>query len=182
MVLCSGACRPNLPPVILNETVAAGFVDGQDGLGGVVSQFCMELAIRKAKEAGIGWVTAKNSNHFGIAGHYSMMAQQEGLLGFSFTNGSPWVTATRSKGARVMSTNPIAFTAAGQEGDGLVLDMATACVAVGKLEVAAVRGEEIPPSWAVDGGGRETRDPRTAMREGAGLPLGGAENTGGYKG
>ena len=81
-----------------------------------------------------------------------------------------------------MSTNPISFTAGGEAGDGMVLDMATACVAVGKLEVAAVKGEEIPDCWAVDGGGGETRDPRLAMREGAGLPLGGAEETGGYKG
>ena len=147
-----------------------------------MSQFCMELAIKKAKEAGVGWVTARNSNHFGIAGHYSIMAQREGLLGLSFTNGSPWVTATRSRGARVMSTNPISFTAPGSGGDGLELDMATATVAVGKLEVAAVKGEEIPACWAVDGEGRETRDPRRAMREGAGLPLGGQEETGGYKG
>ena len=181
-MMFSGACKPNLPPLILKETAAAGFVDGQDGLGGVVAQFSMELAIKKAKEVGVGWVTARNSNHYGIAGHYSMMAQREGLLGFSFTNGSPWVTATRSAGARVMSTNPISFTAPGEAGDGLVLDMATATVAVGKLEVAAVRGEEIPPCWAVDGEGRETSDPRTAMREGAGLPLGGGEQSGGYKG
>ena len=157
-------------------------MDGRDGLGGVVAQFSMELAIKKAKEVGVGWVTASNSNHFGIAGHYSMMAQREGLLGLSFTNGSPWVTATRSAGARVMSTNPISFTAPGEAGDGLVLDMATATVAVGKLEVAAVRGEEIPDCWAVDGAGKVTTDPRTAMREGAGLPLGGSELTGGYKG
>ena len=81
-----------------------------------------------------------------------------------------------------MSTNPISFTAPGEAGDGLVLDMATATVAVGKLEVAAVRGEEIPDCWAVDGAGKVTTDPRTAMREGAGLPLGGSELTGGYKG
>ena len=142
----------------------------------------MDVAVKKAKKTGVGWVSVKGSNHFGIAGHYSMMAQREGLLGFSFTNGSPWVTATRSAGARVMSTNPISFTAPGEAGDGLVLDMATATVAVGKLEVAAVRGEEIPDCWAVDGAGRVTSDPRTAMREGAGLPLGGSEQTGGYKG
>ena len=157
-------------------------MDGGDGLGGVVGEFCMRLAIKKAREAGIGWVTARNSNHFGIAGHYSMMAEREGLLGLSFTNGSPWVTATRSAGARVMSTNPLSFTAPGEQGDSMVLDMATSCVAVGKLEVAAVNGDDIPDGWAVDGRGQVTNNPRTAMREGAGLPLGGGEESGGYKG
>ena len=111
-----------------------------------------------------------------------MMAENEGLCGLSFTNGSPWVTATRSAGARVMSTNPISFTAPGVQGDSMVLDMATSCVAVGKLEVAAVNNQDIPAGWAVDGSGHVTSDPRRAMREGAGLPLGGQEETGGYKG
>lgn len=75
------------------------------------------------------------------------------------------MTPTRSAGQRMMSTNPIAFSCPGSEpGDGLTLDMATAAVAVGKLEIAAVRGEKLPAGWAVDGAGRETRDPRTALR------------------
>ena len=162
--IVSGICQPNTEPVIERETPGAALVDGRDGLGGVVAEFSMELAIKKAREVGVGWVTAKNSNHFGIAGeftetvigsvcvtvslctpgHYSMMAERAGMLGLSFTNGSPWVTATRSAGARVMSTNPISFTAPGTLGDSLVLDMATATVAVGKLEVAAVNNQEIP--------------------------------------
>ena len=99
------------------------------------------------------------------------VAERAGLLGLSFTNGSPWVTATRSAGARVMSTNPVSFTApaTGQVTsywgyphistvqDSLVLDMATATVAVGKLEVAAVNKQQIPGGWAVDGRGRQTQ-------------------------
>ena len=140
----SGVCKPNQVPVVDNETAAAALVDGRDGLGGVVGEFAMKLAIEKAKTAGVGWVTARNSNHFGIAGHYSMMAEKEGLIGFSFTNGSSWVTATRSAGARVMSTNPIAFAAPGCGGDSVVEDMATAAVAVGKFEIAAVTKQNLP--------------------------------------
>ena len=179
----SGACVPGAAPRVVRETVAAALVDGAAGLGAVVGRFCMELAISKAKEAGVGWVTARNSNHFGIAGHYSAMAERAGLLGMACTNGTPWVAATRSKGQRLLSTNPIAFSAPGEEQDsGLCLDMATSAVAAGKIEVAAVRGEAIPEGWAVDGAGRHTADPKLALREGAGLPLGGREDTGGYKG
>jgi LDH2 family malate/lactate/ureidoglycolate dehydrogenase len=39
----------------------------------------MDLAIKLAKEHGIGWVTAKNSNHFGIAGYYALKAAKQGL-------------------------------------------------------------------------------------------------------
>jgi len=177
----SGACLPNAHPTVVRETAAAAFVDGSAGLGAVVGQFSMQLAIQKARETGVGWVSAKNSNHFGIAGHYTVMAEEQGLVGLACTNGTPWVAATRSRGQRVLSTNPIAFSAPG-ETSGMCLDMATSAVAAGKIEVAAVRGEEIPTGWAVDGEGRDTNDPRQALREGAGLPLGGAEETGGYKG
>ena len=73
-------------------------------------------------------MTASNSNHFDIAGHYSMMAEKEGLIGFSFTNGSSWVTATWSAGVRVMSNKPIAFAAPGCGRDSVVVDIATAAV------------------------------------------------------
>jgi LDH2 family malate/lactate/ureidoglycolate dehydrogenase len=178
----SGACLPGAQPTIVRETAAAALVEGGAGLGAVIGEFSMALAIRKAGEAGVGWVTARNSNHFGIAGHYSAMAERAGMVGLAFTNGTPWVAATRSRGQRLLSTNPIAFSAPGQAGDGLCLDMATSAVAAGKIEVAAVRGEAIPVGWAVDGKGRDTRDPREALREGAGLPLGGREETSGYKG
>ena len=135
--IISGVCQPNNTPVVENDKLAAALVDGRDGLGGVVGEYAMNVAIEKAKSTGVGWVTAKNSNHFGIAGHYSMMAERQGLIGFSFTNGSSWVTATRSAGARVMSTNPIAFAAPGVEGDSVVVDMATAAVAVGKIEICS---------------------------------------------
>ena len=62
----------------MTETPGAALVDGRDGLGGVVAEFCMELAISKARRVGVAWVTARNSNHFGIAGHYSLMAGELG--------------------------------------------------------------------------------------------------------
>ena len=76
--LPSGICRPNTAPVVVHETPGAALVDGRDGLGGVVAEFCMELAISKARRVGVAWVTARNSNHFGIAGHYSLMAGELG--------------------------------------------------------------------------------------------------------
>ena len=39
--------------------------------------------------------------------------------------------------------------------------------------MAAVNNSDIPAGWAVDGQGQVTTKPKTAMREGAGLPLGG---------
>lgn len=55
----TGATNPKGKPRILNETAATAWVDGGDGLGATVGNFCMDLAIKKAKESGVGWVAAK---------------------------------------------------------------------------------------------------------------------------
>ncbi|KAI4466839.1 oxidoreductase-related [Holotrichia oblita] len=95
--ITSGTCDAKVEPKILKETVATAWVDGQNGLGAVVGNFCIAVAIKKAKEVGIGLVTAKHSNHFGINSMYTLQAVKQGLLGMAFTNTSPFVTATRSK-------------------------------------------------------------------------------------
>ena len=74
-----------------------------------VLTYRMNLAIKKAKESGIGWVAAKNSNHFGICQWYTAMASRENLIGIASTNTSPLVAPTRSQNT-VFGTNPIAVS------------------------------------------------------------------------
>ena len=64
-------CDPNSKPSIVKETGSTALVDGNNGLGAVVGNFAMNLAINKARETGVGWVSVRGSNHFGIAGHYA---------------------------------------------------------------------------------------------------------------
>ncbi|KAJ8311306.1 hypothetical protein KUTeg_011142 [Tegillarca granosa] len=165
-------------PTILKETVATALVDGNNVLGPVVGKYCIDLAIKKAKDAGIGFVTAKGSNHFGIAGWYSIRAMKQGMLGMAFTNTSPMMVPTRAK-ERTLGTNPLTLAAQGNHGDEFVLDMATTSVALGKLEMQDRKGEPIPPGWAVDQDGKETRDAKNFHGL---LPLGGVEQSSGYKG
>lgn len=56
-----GVCNKDGEPKILKQRAATAWVDGQNLLGPVVGNFCMDLAIRKAREAGIGWVVAKGN-------------------------------------------------------------------------------------------------------------------------
>lgn len=110
----SGICNALATPKVIQETPATAWVDGQNGLGAVIGNFCMDLAIQKAKNVGVGWVCAKGnlksfnlmfvskisnlgSNHYGIAGMYSLQALKENMLGLSFTNTSPLMSPTRSK-------------------------------------------------------------------------------------
>lgn len=174
---CSGAAEPT----VLNETPAAAWVDGNNGLGAVVGNFCMDLAVKKAKEVGVGWVCAKRSNHYGIAGWYTLRAMKAGCIGMSMTNTSPLASPTRSKEA-ALGTNPLSVGAPAENGDGFVLDMATTAVAVGKIEIQRRKGEPIPVGWAQDPTGHPTTDANLAFETGCLMPLGGTELTSGYKG
>lgn len=98
----SGATANQGKPSILKETAASALVNGNNLLGPVVGRFCMDLAIEKAKTAGIGWVSTRGSNHFGIAGWYGIRAVEQGMLGMAFTNTSPMLVPTRGKKARIL--------------------------------------------------------------------------------
>lgn len=93
----NGICQPSAVPEILNQTPATAWVDGHNGLGVVIGNFCMDLAIQKAQNVGVGFVVCKGSNHYGIAGKYALQAMEKGLLGLSFTNTSPVVAPTRTR-------------------------------------------------------------------------------------
>ncbi|XP_038663966.1 uncharacterized oxidoreductase YjmC-like [Scyliorhinus canicula] len=177
----SGICAKDGEPVVEKSTVATALVNGNNLMGPVVGNFCMDLAIQKAKEVGIGWVSAYGSNHYGIAGFYSMQALKSGFIGMSCTNTSPLVVATRAKEG-TLGTNPISVAAPALDGDSFVLDMATSAVALGKIEVQQRRNEEVPEGWGCDSNGKATTNPTLILTGGGLVPLGGSEATSGYKG
>ncbi|KAJ8717396.1 hypothetical protein PYW08_005795 [Mythimna loreyi] len=177
----NGACEPNKTPEILKDVGATAWVDGHDALGATVGNFCMKLAIQKAKEFGVGWVAAKRCNHFGMAGYWALLAEREGLIGMAFTNTSPIMVPTRATQS-ALGTNPIGVAAPATGGDKLVVDMATTSVAMGKIECQIHKEEPLPPGWALGPDGKPTTDAKAAFTAGKLMPLGGEEKTSGYKG
>jgi len=173
---------------VVAETPATALIDAGAGLGQPVSHRAMQKAIQKALDVGAGFVTVCNSNHYGIAGYYSMMALEHDCIGISMTNAAVLVVPTFGRDA-MLGTNPISVAApAGQERP-FVLDMATSTVPRGKLEVYNRLEKPIPLGWATDEAGAPTTDPGRVLenfkrRAGGGLlPLGGAgELLGGHKG
>ncbi|XP_034835191.1 (2R)-3-sulfolactate dehydrogenase (NADP(+))-like [Maniola hyperantus] len=177
----SGVCNPHAEPVILKETAATAWVDGCDGLGATVGNFCMDLAIKKAKECGVGWVAVKRCNHYGMAGYWALKAEKQGLIGMSFTNSAPVMVPTRSK-QKACGTNPISMAAPATNGDSIVVDLATTTAAMGKVEMQIRKGEPLPEGWALGPDCNPTTDAQLAFETGHLLPLGGLEKTSGYKG
>lgn len=180
--LLSGVMSHDDEPVIEKQTVSTALIDGKNLLGAAVGIFAMKVAIKKAKETGIGMVTVHKSNHYGIAGYYSLMAADEGLMGMAFTNAAPSVHQPRSSEPGIIGTNPISFATPGPEQNRFVLDAATSTVARGKLELARRKGMKLPHGWGTDCDGVETDDPNKVLNGGGLLPLGGADESGGYKG
>lgn len=175
--------NPLTPFKIITETSTTALIDGGNGCGQVVSKKAMQLCIAKAKKNGLAAVTVNNSNHYGIAGYYSLMAMEENLIGISSTNSQPLVAPTGGRTA-VLGTNPICVAAPTNKAYPFVLDMATSAVAYGKIQVYEKKKEKIPIGWGIDEDGQVTNDPSKIKPGGHGalLPLGGMDITAGYKG
>jgi len=177
---------PQIKTVV--ETPATATIDAGGGLGQPVSYRAMCLAIEKAEQVGAGFVAVRNSNHYGIAGYYAMMALEHDCIGIAMTNASALVVPTYGRDA-MLGTNPIAVAAPAGTERPFVLDTATSTVPRGKLEVYCRQDKPIPLGWATDDTGQPTADPCCVLqdlseRSGGGLlPLGGAdEEMGGHKG
>lgn len=173
---------------VITETPTTALIDAGAGLGQPVSHRAMRRTIDMAKHYGSGFVTVRNSNHYGIAGYYAMMALDEDCIGISMTNADLLVVPTFGRNA-MLGTNPIALAAPAGEQRGFVLDMATSTVPRGKLEVYDRLEKAMPLSWATDERGVATDSARQVLanlksRAGGGLlPLGGAgELLSGHKG
>ncbi len=157
-------------------------LDAGNGLGHPAGIAAMRRAIGKAREQGLAFATVRNSNHYGIAAYYAMMALEHGLMGVSMTNSTHLAVPTFGR-KKTTGTNPIAVAIPAGEHPPFVLDMATTGVTFGRLEVSDRKAKPLKPGWAVDAEGRETLDPATAKTSGALLPLGGyGTANGGHKG
>ena len=166
---------------VVHETPSTAVVDGDRGLGLVVAPYAMQLAIDKAKNAGTGWVSVKNSNHFGIAGYHAMMALEHDMIGMAMTNASALVAPTFSI-ERMLGTNPIAVAIPAGTEPAFVADFATTTAANGKLEILQRKNAAAPVGWVQDKEGHSSEDANALKTGGALLPLGSDREHGSHKG
>jgi L-2-hydroxycarboxylate dehydrogenase (NAD+) len=175
----SMTARPNIR--VISESSSTALIDGDRGMGMVIGHRAMELAIRKAKESGIGMVAVRNSRHYGMSAYYAMLALPHDMIGIAMTNASRQVVPTFGREAR-FGTNPMCYAVPADQELPFVLDMATTTAAAGKLELAARQGKSIPAGWALNEQAEATLDPRMAQKARRLLPLGGSREGGSHKG
>jgi LDH2 family malate/lactate/ureidoglycolate dehydrogenase len=166
---------------VVYETATTATVDGDSGLGLVVAPFAMQIAIEKAKTYGSGWVSVRNSNHFGIAGYHALMAVEQDMIGFAMTNASPLVAPTFAN-ERLLGTNPMCYAFPAGQYPPVIVDMATSAAANGKLEIAQRSGKQVPEGWIQNQQGQFTTDPHALKSGGSLLPLGSDREHGSHKG
>jgi LDH2 family malate/lactate/ureidoglycolate dehydrogenase len=172
---------------VVKETETTAVVDGHDGMGHVVGKRCMQMAIDKARAHGLGMVVARNSTHYGIAGYYSLMACEAGMIGITGTNARPSIAPTFGI-ENMLGTNPLTIGCPTDEPFPFVIDCATSITQRGKIEVYARLDKQMPEGWVVGEDGKARTDPKSTLKElvagtAALAPLGGiGEVTAGYKG
>ena len=182
-----GTIHPKAKAEVVFETPVSAVVDGHNGMGQLNGHFAMSLAIEKAKKSGVGIVSVRNSNHYGIAGYYAKMACDEGLMGFSCTNSEAIMVPTFGKKA-MLGSNPIACSMPADPYP-FFFDCSTTVVTRGKLEMYNKMDKPLPDGWALDKDGKGSHDAPdvlaniVAKRGGGIMPLGGSsEVTGSHKG
>jgi LDH2 family malate/lactate/ureidoglycolate dehydrogenase len=179
--LLKGQIDPRAEIKVLREKPASLTIDGGNGLGQYVAYEAMKRCMEKAEQTGLAMAAVCNSNHYGIAGYYAMMALPNDMIGISYTNSQALVAPTYGKKA-MLGTNPIAVAVPTAEEKPYVLDMATSIVPLGRVDVYRKAGETMPEGWAMDADGNTTTDPHQVIPNGALYPLGGPDITRGYKG
>ncbi|MEW5846689.1 MAG: Ldh family oxidoreductase [Bacteroidota bacterium] len=182
-----GILNPVTNYKIVKEGPTTAVIDGQNGMGHVISYNAMKLAIEKAKKYGMGMVAVRNSTHYGFAGYWALMAVKENLIGITGTNARPSIAPTFGV-ENMLGTNPLTFGMPTDEPFPFLLDCATSVTQRGKIELYARQGKTLPKGWVIDENGESKTDPNEVLDDlnkgrAALTPLGGiGEETAGYKG
>lgn len=164
--------RPNITPQRVAPSVVR--LNGDNGLGPLIGTRALETALDVARETGLAMVFVRGSNHFGPIIPYAYKAANAGFATMIASNATTTIAPSGGRAAR-LGNNPLGMGIPNPGGDPLILDMAISVVARAKIRRAADRGESIPETWATDGEGRPTSDPKAAL-------AGFLSPIGGYKG
>src|SRR5688500_3785828 len=163
------AARTN--PRTLIDAGGVAVIDGQEGIGQVLTAHATREAIRRAKAHGIAAVAVRNSNHFGTCMYYTRMGAQAGCVMLLASNGGP-AMAPWGGAKKILGTSPWSVAAPAGRHPPVVTDRANSAVARGRSYLARSRNERMPEGWRIDSAGSPTTDPQAAI-DGIILPMAG---------
>jgi LDH2 family malate/lactate/ureidoglycolate dehydrogenase len=163
---------------VVKDKGPTAFLDGHGTMGHLAAHRAMEKAIAKAEAYGMGWVSVKDSGHFGVAGLFPMMALKKDFIGYVVSNSAPMMFPWGGR-ERIIGNNPLAYALPAGKHQPVVLDFSLGVVSSGKLILSRKKGEKIPLGWAFDKNGLPTEDPYAGYEGGGSLaPVGGHKGYG----
>jgi len=176
--LQKGYVRKKSQIAVVKEKGPTAFLDAHGSMGHIAAYRGMEKAIQKAEEFGLGWVSVKDSGHFGVAGLFPMMAPKKDFIGYIFSNSAPMMFPWGGR-ERIIGNNPLAYAIPAGNYQPVVLDFSLSVVPSGRLILSRKKGEKIPLGWAFDKNGLPTEDPYEGYEGGGSLaPVGGHKGYG----
>ena len=168
--------RPRTPIRVVRETPASALVDGGNRLGYVAAYRGAEIAIAKAKAAGIALVGVHNSYYSGRNAYYAEQIVREGLVVIHTASAKPHVLPPGGR-RPALGTNPFCIGFPSANGP-VIYDIGTASLMWGEVLLLARLGEALPEGLGFDAAGNPTRDARAVAEDGGVAAFGGHKGYG----
>ena len=175
--LQSGGIKGRATHTVLAEGASHALIDAGGGLGIPVSVEAVDLAIEKAKTAGVAVVNVRRSHHHGACGYYSLRCAQAGMIGLAMSTGDIIMAATGAAEDSI-GNNPFSYALPAGKYGSICYDIAMSTVAMGKIAICAEEGRSIPLGWLLDATGAPTTDPNAYKHGGTMVPFGGYKGYG----
>ncbi len=169
-----GESVPDAVPTVERPRAAIAIVDAHAAPGPVAMNRAADEAVAGARECGIGWASVRGTVHTGAIGYYASRIAEAGMAAIGVVAGVPNMAYAGAKGAAV-ATSPLAVAVPAGKHELVLLDMATAVMALGRIAQLKAAGKELPPGVALTADGQPTTDPALAKVP---TPVGGAKGAG----
>jgi LDH2 family malate/lactate/ureidoglycolate dehydrogenase len=161
-------------PTVERPRAAIAIVDAHAAPGPVAMNRAADEAVAGARACGIGWASVRGTVHTGAIGYYASRIADAGMAAVGVVAGVPNMAYAGAKGAAV-ATSPLAVAVPAGKHELVLLDMATAVMALGRIAQLKAAGKELPPGVALTADGEPTTDPALAKVP---TPVGGAKGAG----
>jgi len=169
-----GQSVPDAAVAVHRHRAAVAIVDAHGAPGPVAMNRGADEAVSGARECGIGWASVRGTVHTGAIGYYTSRVAAAGMAAVGVVAGMPNMAYAGARGAAV-ATSPLSVAVPAGRHELVLLDMATAVLALGRIAQLKAAGAELPPGAAVTADGEPTTDPALAAVP---LPAGGAKGSG----
>ncbi|HWE76069.1 MAG TPA: Ldh family oxidoreductase [Stellaceae bacterium] len=170
----SGESKPAAKLRLSRPKPGAILIDADGAPGPVALSRAMREAMAAARETGIAWAGVRGTVHTGAIGYYTSLAPSGGMVGIGLVAGIPNMAYHGARGAAI-ATSPISIAIPADRHPPLVLDMATAVMALGRMQQYKAQGKQLPEGAAMSAEGDVTTDPTRAVTP---MPLGGPKGAG----